>query len=531
MTELSLNIKLRKGDAGTIEISLAEGQWLPVGSFDDFPPVDPEEPIDPQDPEEQQEPIAPWQRILDLAQLDGWKAIYDPTNPNTRVIRDSNGAAYIVEIRDGLGNLPPLVQPTASSQPEFVSGGFGALDAVNGATGKVLATASFPTLPQPNCVMAIGKAIDRSGVPRIVDSPLGGRHLIGLYESKWCVWANSYVSSGPSDGNPHLFDGVFDGAASSLSIDGGVVAKGNAGADSLGSLSFGGKVGGSSAGFWKGPMSVVAIHDNPTDEIRGRMAALLMDLAGITPSRFSLLDKSAGLSVPNCQAVAFDGSFYYVSTSEYLYKYTRTAAGVYNLVASRNVAGDTPTGKTQINGLNYFNGYLWAGANNWQGSPKKGWVMKFNPSDLSHVASYEVAAHYAEGGAWKDVGSGPEFWSIYTDYDHVTRHRFNGTAFEQVGEYLLPLAEGQSATNLLYQSAAWIGDTFITSRKPNPTPEIHFHKWTGSGFDAEFRQPGFAVEASTDQLQGLHWEVEGQIMAIALRGASQRIIRASYLGS
>lgn len=473
-----------------------------------------------------------WERILDLAVLDGWKAIYDPTNPNTRTLRSSGGVDYVTKLEDGLGNLPPLTQATAASQPVFVPGGFGSLDAVMGATSKIMATVAFTNLPQPNSVMVLGKSSDRSGLPRLVDSPLGGRHLIGAYQdgswSKWCIWADQYVMSGPSDAEAHLFEGVFSGASSTLSIDGGVVATGNPGNDGLGSLSYGGKVGGSAAGFWKGPMSVIAIHDNPTDAVRARMSSLLMELAGISPSRFSLLDKSAGFGTDNCQAVAFDGTYYYFSTSEYLYKFTRNAAGVYTKVLSRKVSGDTPTNKTQINGLNLFGGYLWAGANNWQGSSKKGWVMKFNPSDLTHVASYEVAPYYAEGGAWKDVGDGPEYWSIYTDYDRVTRHRFNGSVLEQVGEYVLPLVEGQGSTNLLYQGASWLGDTFITVRKPNPNSEIHFHRWNGSGFDAECRQLGFGVEGAADQMQGLHWEVEGETMLFALRGASQKIIRAAY---
>lgn len=51
--------------------------------------------------------------LRDLAERDGWAALYDPTNTDTTTISDGQ----ITEIRDSLGNMPPL---TGVATPETV---------------------------------------------------------------------------------------------------------------------------------------------------------------------------------------------------------------------------------------------------------------------------------------------------------------------------------------------------------------------------------------------------------------------------
>ncbi|MDP2619922.1 MAG: hypothetical protein Q8P46_07050, partial [Hyphomicrobiales bacterium] len=58
------------------------------------------------------EPPAAWEQILDLATADGWTAVYDPTNPDTRTLRVDGADSYFESIADGLGNLPDLTQAT-----------------------------------------------------------------------------------------------------------------------------------------------------------------------------------------------------------------------------------------------------------------------------------------------------------------------------------------------------------------------------------------------------------------------------------
>lgn len=95
---------------------------------------------------------APYQQILALAASDGWTAVYDPTNPETRTLRADGSKNYVTEIEDGLGNLPALRQATEANQPLLVPGGFGVLDAMefNGtSTNLVVPSAEMTAIERP----------------------------------------------------------------------------------------------------------------------------------------------------------------------------------------------------------------------------------------------------------------------------------------------------------------------------------------------------------------------------------------------
>lgn len=153
----------------------------------------------------------------------------------------------------------------------------------------------------------------------------------------------------------------------------------------------------------------------------------------------TLIDRSANLSASNSQGVAYDGTHYYYTDSFIIYKYTRNpATNVYTLVDSHDTTDDvTPADIVQINGMNFYDGYLWIGASNYPNTPKTGYILKYDPATLAHVATYNTAAYWSEGGAWKNVGNGDEFWAIYHDQPIVSRYRINAGAFELVGTYTL----------------------------------------------------------------------------------------------
>lgn len=66
--------------------------------------------------------LSPRDQVVDalreLAQRDGWAALYDPTDESTTTVVDG----HIVEVRDSLGNLPPLTGDAAPSQLGAVYG-------------------------------------------------------------------------------------------------------------------------------------------------------------------------------------------------------------------------------------------------------------------------------------------------------------------------------------------------------------------------------------------------------------------------
>lgn len=61
---------------------------------------------------------AAYAQILSLAQEEGFLALYDPGNPNTRSLSSSG---LVQRIDDALGNLPSLEQPLSMHQPNLKS--------------------------------------------------------------------------------------------------------------------------------------------------------------------------------------------------------------------------------------------------------------------------------------------------------------------------------------------------------------------------------------------------------------------------
>lgn len=218
--------------------------------------------------------------------------------------------------------------------------------------------------------------------------------------------------------------------------------------------------------------------------------------------------------------------YYYFTDSFTIYKYTRNAeTNAYTLVDSHDTTADaTPADIEQINGMNFYNGYLWIGASNYPNTPKKGYILQYDPDTLAHVATFNTAAYWSEGGAWKDVGDGDEFWAIYHDQPIVSRY---DAAFNLVGTYTLAYVTGQ--TTYLSQSAVWLDDLFIVQNHGYRVVEqatTDVYRWSGSAMDAVQQIPRLSEAAG----QGIHWEVEGAVLLFAERAGvnGQAIVRATW---
>ncbi len=98
----------------------------------------------------------------------------------------------------------------------------------------------------------------------------------------------------------------------------------------------------------------------------------------------------------NAQGVASDGTHVWHSSSGTIYKYT--AAG--SLVTSRYVMGDTPSGKSQINGMYIKDGRLFVSAAE-NSTPRKAWIVEYDPDALTYVQHWSVSGDwFSEGLAW-----------------------------------------------------------------------------------------------------------------------------------
>lgn len=246
--------------------------------------------------------------------------------------------------------------------------------------------------------------------------------------------------------------------------------------------------------------------------------------------QLQLLDLPSSAAVADkAQGVAYDGTYYYLSTDTKLHKLTRSGS-TYTTVLSRTITGDNPTGKTQLTGMHYYGGYLWCGANSYPAtSPAAGWIVKYNPADLTWVATYPTQAHQCEGARWKDLGdgNGPNLWAIYNDWGSVSRY---DASLNHVADYALPLYSGFA---LGYQGIIWLGNDLITPehRDNNPNDRVHVHTWNGTGFDGVIK----LIPPATASGQGCDWEGTGSpsigdvlLFAERITNTDARIVRATY---
>ncbi|MDA7977133.1 MAG: LamG domain-containing protein [Pirellulales bacterium] len=169
--------------------------------------------------------------------------------------------------------------------------------------------------------------------------------------------------------------------------------------------------------------------------------------------------------------------------NSYLYKYTRNG-NVYTLVASRATSGDWPTGMTQINSVHHHNGTLYIGGNNYSATPRKGWVLEYDPDDLTHQATHVVDDHWSEGGAWRtSLSQGSpvdEFWCCYANQTSTGPNVFEvsryDATFAHIHNKTLPI--NYDAGSLLHEGLAWKGNLLFSMIHEGTTPLLaEIYRW------------------------------------------------------
>ncbi len=206
-----------------------------------------------------------------------------------------------------------------------------------------------------------------------------------------------------------------------------------------------------------------------------------------TAARFHLFEylSTGDADIGASQGVAtIDGVTFWVAAgtpplidpdNAYLYKYTRSGQ-TYSLVSSRDTSGDWPAGMTQINSLHLHQGVLYAGGNNYNTTPRKGWILEFDPDDLSHIATHAVEDHWSEGGAWRpNLSAGEledEFWSCYADPTSTGPDVFQvsrySAAFAHLANYELPI--DYDSGSLFHEGLVWRGNLLFSMIHEGTTP-------------------------------------------------------------
>ncbi|NVM23697.1 MAG: DUF2341 domain-containing protein, partial [Desulfobacterales bacterium] len=178
------------------------------------------------------------------------------------------------------------------------------------------------------------------------------------------------------------------------------------------------------------------------------------------------------------QGVASDGTYMYVTSGNdqfHLYKYRISD---WELIDNRDCSGDNPTDKTQINSLFYKDGKLYIGANNWNTTPEKGWIVVYDASDLSFIEYHSVNDLWCEGCAFHDG----YWWVVYcgdtTGSKIVSKYN---TSWVHQADYSLTFS--QTGELIGYQGIRWLGDYIYVNTHEGTTPlKCDVYEWTGSEF-------------------------------------------------
>lgn len=221
---------------------------------------------------------APAQKILDLAERDGWTAVYDPSNPET-VGTDDQGR--VTSLRDGLGNLGAL--EAGADAPGLLPGEFGQLNGMGG-DGGYLTGELGRTISQPVTYLVVARSTEAIDENRYL---LSGGHTAW---SRVSGGARQLVSHGgfnapvPArwDSDPHVLRMTFNGpdGDSMIAVDGQPEGVGQ-GANSTTTLTLGAPRSGDPR-RWAGTFGPLLILEGTPDEGKiARMTALLMGLGAI----------------------------------------------------------------------------------------------------------------------------------------------------------------------------------------------------------------------------------------------------------
>ena len=143
---------------------------------------------------------------------------------------------------DVSGNARHATQATAAARPTFRKSSGGTWVSFDG-VDDYLATASWTDLSQPNDIFFVGAASNYSGSSIFLDGlDASHEHSVVLYASgpSWRLDGGTLLSGGTPSPSPHVFHAHFDGASSTLRVDGVQVIAGNAGTESINGLILGG---------------------------------------------------------------------------------------------------------------------------------------------------------------------------------------------------------------------------------------------------------------------------------------------------
>lgn len=184
------------------------------------------------------------------------------------------------------------------------------------------------------------------------------------------------------------------------------------------------------------------------------------------------------------QGVATDGTHIWYSNSFNIYKYTKAGS----LVTSRDVTGDAPTDKVQVNGMEIRGGRLFVSAAKFTGGVGTSWIVEYNPDSLAYVQHWSLPGDwFSEGLSWY----GGYWWVIFHANKVVARFDAH---FNLIATYPLSFSitgsSGGFGSGQGYDGIAWRGRyMYVNVHEIYNENYLDIYYWNGSGFTEIARQP------------------------------------------
>lgn len=182
------------------------------------------------------------------------------TGPGGTPVSDGSAIGWIEDLS---GNSHHIIQATVSKKPTY--------DAENATVndqpalvldgGDCMAASFGETYTQPVTIFAIGQSNEIGEELRRLYSGVETTNRLVFQQQnvEWRIYGGGLLVDGEFDTNVHSFVGVFNGASSSLYVDGSTAgASGNVGSKSLAGITLGASSN-QTAAFWDGLNSELAI--------------------------------------------------------------------------------------------------------------------------------------------------------------------------------------------------------------------------------------------------------------------------------
>lgn len=183
-------------------------------------------------------------------------------------------------------------------------------------------------------------------------------------------------------------------------------------------------------------------------------------------------------SSTDAQGVVTDGVHVWYSSSTTIYKYTK--AGV--LVTSRNVIGDAPTDKVQVNGLCIRLGVLYVSAAKYVSSTGTSWIVQYDPDTLAYISHNVITGNwFSEGITFKNGN----FWVCFHANNVVAK--VDPTSWAVLATYpltfLITGSSGGYGSGVGYDGLAWKGNyLFCNIHEIYDQDYLDVYYFDGTGF-------------------------------------------------